>query len=88
MKVQSNVYNIMSFVSKGWEKEYLYIMTSLAQCIYGRRYKKHDVDCFMFGDQVWRTFHGILFGNAWVLDCLNMFLMKNKEIKLRINVLV
>ena len=56
--------------------------------IYGRRYKKHDVDCFMFGDQVWRTCHGILFGNAWVLDCLNMFLMKNKEIKLRINVLV
>lgn len=30
MQAQNNVYKILSFVLKGWEKEYLYIMTSFA----------------------------------------------------------
>lgn len=30
MQALSNVYNILSFVLKGWEKEYLYIMTYFA----------------------------------------------------------
>ena len=69
IQAQSNVFNIRSFVLKGWGKEYLYI-TSFAQCIHGRRYRKQVTvvasgkSNYMFGDQEWRkTFHGMFFCN-------------------------
>lgn len=70
IQAQSNVFNIRSFLLKGG-KEYLYIITSFAQCIHGRKYRKQVTvvasgkSNYMFGDQEWRkTFHGMFFCNV------------------------
>lgn len=76
MQAQNNVHNnnIPSFALKGWEKEHLNTMTSLADCVYGRSYGKQTMwiasgkrDCILV-IKCGGKLHGMLFGNIWVLD--------------------